>query len=108
MYGYTVECKNVPDPKKPQVPPRPRLPVLDCGEVVSLLPQADRPMELYRHPGGRQRGDHRGTDHQQGKCCSAGQENRGKRVFPRAGSVWVESPCPRVGETKGGLDNKIG
>ena len=52
MYGYTVECKNVPDPKKPQVPPRPRLPVLDCGEVVSLLPQADRPVELYRHPGG--------------------------------------------------------
>ncbi len=68
MYGYTVECKNVPYPKKPQVPTRPRLPVLDCGEVVSLLPQADRPVELYRHPGGGQRGDHRGADHQQGQC----------------------------------------
>ena len=107
MYGYTVECKNVPDPAFPEIPPRPRLSVLDCGEVVSLLPQADRPVELPRHPSHRERGDARSTDHQQGECCSAGQENRGKRVFPRVGAVRVESPCPRLGEVESGLDAEI-
>jgi len=68
MYGYTVECKNVPDPKKPQIPPRPRLSVLDCGEVVSILPQTHRPVELPRHPSHREWGDGRGADHQQGQC----------------------------------------
>lgn len=107
MYGYTVECKNVPYPKKPEIPPRPRLSVLDCGEVVSLFPQADRPVELPRHPGHRERGNRRGTDHQPGKCCGAGKENSRKRVLPRTCAVWVESPCPRVGETKGWLDAEI-
>jgi hypothetical protein len=107
MYSYTVECKNVPDPKKPQIPPRPRLSVLDCGEVVSLFPQAHRPLELPRHPGYRERGDRRGTDHQPWECCGAGKENRGKRVLPRVGAVRVESSRPRVGETKGGLDAEI-
>ena len=108
MYGYTVECKNVPYPKKPEIPPRPRLPLLDSREVVSLFPQADRPVELPRHPGNWERGDRRGTDHQPGKCCGAGKENRGKRVLPRVGAVRVENSRSRVGETKGGLDNKIG
>ena len=67
MYGYTVECKNVPYPAFPEIPPRPRLSVLDCGEVVSLLPQAHRPVELPRHPSYRERGDRRGADHQQGQ-----------------------------------------
>ena len=107
MYGYTVECKNVPYPKKPQIPPRPGLSVLDCGEVVSLLPQADRPVELPRHSSHRKWGDRRGSDHQPWECCGAGKENRGKRVLPRVGAVRVESPCPRVGETKGWLDAEI-
>ena len=67
MYSYTVECKNVPDPEKPEIPTRPRLPLLDSREVVSLFPQADRPLELPRHPSHRQWGDRRGTDHQQGQ-----------------------------------------
>jgi hypothetical protein len=107
MYGYTVECKNVPDPKKPEIPPRPRLPLLDSREVVSLFPQADRPVELPRHPSHRERGDRRRTDHQPWECCSAGKENPRKRVLPRVGAVRVESPCPRLGETKGGLDAEI-
>ena len=107
MYGYTVECKNVPDPKKPQIPSRPGLSVLDCGEVVSLLPQADRPVELPRHPGYRERADRGGADHQPWECCGAGKENRGKRVFSRVGAVRVESSRPRVGEAESGLDNKI-
>ena len=97
MYGYTVECKNVPDPAFPEIPTRPRLSVLDCGEVVSLFPQAHRPLELLGHPSHRERGDRRGADHQQGQRLGQGQENRGKRVLPRVGAVRVESPCPRVG-----------
>ena len=107
MYGYTVECKNVPDPAFPEIPPRPRLPLLDSREVVSLFSQADRPVELPRHPSHWEWGDRGGTDHQPGKCCGAGKENRGKRVLPRVGAVGVESPCPRVGETKGGMDAEI-
>ena len=107
MYGYTVECKNVPDPKKPQIPPRPGLPLLDSREVVSLLPQAHRPLELPRHPSHRERGDRRGADHQPWECCGAGKENRGKRVLPRTCAVRVENPCPRVGEVKSGMDAEI-
>ena len=107
MYGYTVECKNVPDPKKPQIPPRPGLPLLDSREVVSLLPQAHRPVELPRHPSHRERGDRGGTDHQPWECCGAGKENRGKRVLPRTCAVRVENSRPRLGETKGGLDAEI-
>ena len=107
MYGYTVECKNVPDPAFPEIPPRPRLSVLDCGEVVSLLPQADRPVELLGHPSHRQRGDRRGTDHQPGKCCGAGKENRGKRVLPGIGAVRVENSRSRLGPSESWMDAEI-
>ena len=107
MYGYTVECKNVPNPAFPEIPPRPRLPLLDCGEVVSLLPQAHRPLELPRHPSHRERGDRRRTDHQPWECCIAGKENPRKRVLPRVGAVRVESSRPRVGEAESWLDAEI-
>ena len=99
MYGYTVECKNVPDPEKPEIPPRPRLFGLDGRALEQLCPYSTGLIWLYRPSSHWKRGHSSSSDNHGIQYVGQKAQNPRKPVLPRHGAEQLEGTFTRFVES---------
>ena len=79
---------------------------MDSRALEPFCPHPAGLVRVYRPSRHRKRGDCGRTDHQQGECCGAAEEDSRERVLPRDGPIRLAGAGPRLGQAQGRLDGQ--